>query len=115
VETITKPIMFFIFICCIIFFFNIVLLFISYNKLDVFLNKSSSIIEKNGKNIPKSRFEIDEVIGTNNEGLTYEIIENDANEFRDSVTLNVEKKFKYIGRSKEINLKKSKVIMNRQI
>ena len=79
------------------------------------MNKATYIIEKNGVNIQNSKFELNELDEVKSGKINYEIIDNDSKEFRDSVTINAFSKFKYIAREKVINIKKSRVIMNRQM
>lgn len=114
-NTITKPFLFFVFIMGFIFFINLVLLFITINQTNMFMDDAALIAENNASNIEQAQQEINSLVKENDNKFQASFEYYYDNEYLDSTKLIVTTEYDYLGRNKVIPITTSKIIMNKQI
>lgn len=114
-NTILKPISFFLFIVCLIWFINIVLIFASYNTTAVFAQEAEIIIDANGNNIQKSKTEINNLKNLKYRDYNFQITELNGNSFQDTYQLIISHVYNYIGINKQQLLERKVLIVNKQL
>ncbi len=111
----TKPIMFFFFIICFIWFINVVLIFVQLNQMEVFLQSSALIVEKNGDDIESTEEEISQLNDQYNNKYIIKLEPIDGDQFLDSFELEIEYDYQYFGSRKDRQLKRKTIITNKQM
>ncbi len=114
-NTLIKPIMFFIFIMGLIFFLNIVLLFVRINQTDIILNKVSYIVQKDVNDVSELTKDINKLKLQYNNEFNVEYQYYYDNEFLDSTQVEVSTIYHYLGRKKDVTIKKNTIVMNQQM
>ncbi len=110
-----KPIGFFMFICTILFFYNLVFIFITNNKVDIVSNEVALIVERNGSKIENSKIEISQLLSGYNTIFEVEYNYDDQVDFLDSVEVIVSTNYEYLGMDRNLEFKKRKIVMNKQM
>ncbi len=110
-----KPIGFFMFICTMIFFYNIVFIFITINKVHLVSNEVAYIVEKNGSNIDYSKQEIEQVLNEYNTNFEVEYLYDDQQSFLESIEVVVSTNYEYLGMNRDLLIKQGKIVMNKQM
>lgn len=114
-NVIIKPIMYFMFCCAMMFFINILLLFITTNEATMVLSEAVYIVESNGSDVASMQSDINELEITHNNEFSIELEYLTNQEYLDSTNVVVTTTYNYIGRDHSVEINKNEVVMNKQI
>ncbi len=110
-----KPISFFMFICTLLFFYNLVFIFITNNKVDLVSNEVALIVERNGSKIENSKIEINQLLSEYTTIFEVEYNYDDNVNFLESVEVIVSTTYEYLGMERNLEIKNRKIVMNKQM
>ena len=114
-ESLIRPLLFFVFMTLFLIFVNIVLIYMTYNNVGIILNEATYIVEKNGSEVQKIETELDQLMQDHNDKFTYELRYMNEQNFLQSTKVIISKEYKYLGRNKTLTIQKSSIAMNKQI
>lgn len=114
-NSITKPIMFLIFIIMLLWFINIVLIFIDYNRLNFFVQQGEVIVETTGFDSVAISKELSKLNSKYHNKFSYSIHEQDGKDYASSLIFDASIKHKNIYNRKSFDIKKRTLITNKQL
>lgn len=114
-NVIVKPVMYFMFCIAMLFFINILLLFITTNEATMVLSEAVYIVESNGSNVEAIASDITQLETKHNNEFNIELEYISNQQYLESTNVVVTTTYNYIGRDHSVEINKNEVVMNKQI